>query len=99
QKFQGSFNQRASRTSQLTMPLSAYVGQYKRDYFGTIGISQKGENLFVKMGNIEVVPTPFTQKETIRVEMIPGQGEVIKFEIADGKVVTLTYSGATFKRL
>ncbi|PYS88890.1 MAG: hypothetical protein DMF62_08665 [Acidobacteria bacterium] len=89
---------RASRTSQLTMPLAEYVGRYGSDYLGTIDVSQKNGQLFVKMGNIEVVPTPFTQKETIRVEMIPGQGEVIKFDIDGGKVISLTYSGSTFKR-
>jgi len=99
QKFQSSFAQRASRKSQLTMPLAAYVGQYRSEYWGTIDVSQKDGNLLVKMGNIQVVPTPFTQKEAIRVEMVPGNGEVIKFDVEDGKAVSLTYSGATFRRL
>jgi hypothetical protein len=89
---------RAARTSQLTMPLSEYVGRYKSDYLGTIDISQKDGGLFIKMGNVEVVPTPFTQKETVRVEIIPGSGEIIKFNVDGGKVTSLTYSGATFKR-
>jgi CubicO group peptidase (beta-lactamase class C family) len=89
---------RASRTSQLTMPFDAYAGRYQSDYLGTIEISQKNGGLFVKMGNIEVVPTPFTQKETIRVEMIPGQGEVIKFNVENGTATSLNYSNVTFTR-
>ena len=99
EKMKAGAASRAARKSQLTMPMSAYVGRYSSDYLGTIEISQKGDGLFLKMGNIEVIPTPFTQKETVRVEIIPGQGEVVKFDIADGKVTSLTYSGSTFKRM
>ena len=51
------------------------------------------------MGNIHVVSTPYTASDTIRVEMIPGQGEVIKFDVnASGSVDSLTYSGIKFER-
>jgi CubicO group peptidase (beta-lactamase class C family) len=98
-QMKANYAQRASRTSQLTMQLVEYLGKYKSDHFGTIEVSEKEGGLFVKMGNIQVVPTPFTQKETIRVEMIPGSGEVIKFNVVDRKVVSLTYAGTTFTRL
>jgi CubicO group peptidase (beta-lactamase class C family) len=98
EKMRASAAQRAARTSQLTMPLAAYAGEYKSDYYGTINVSVKDGGLFIKMGNIEVVPTPFTQKETVRVELVPGSGEVIKFNAADGKAVSLSYSGAVFTK-
>jgi hypothetical protein len=98
EKMRASAAQRAARSSQLTMPLAEYVGEYKSDYLGTIKVTAKDNGLFVKMGNIEVVPTPFTQKETVRVEMIPGSGEVLKFNVVDGKVVSLTYSDLVFTK-
>jgi CubicO group peptidase (beta-lactamase class C family) len=90
---------RAARKSQLSMPVEAYIGRYVSDYLGTIELSEKNSGLFLKMGAIELAPTPFTQKDTVRVEIIPGQGEVIKFNVDGGRVVSLTYSNATFKRL
>lgn len=52
------------------------------------------------MGNIKTVATPFTEKETIRVEIIPGQGEVIKFlQNGEDKIGSLTYAGQTFARI
>ncbi|MBV9217334.1 MAG: serine hydrolase [Acidobacteria bacterium] len=89
---------RAARKSQLTMPLSAYVGSYKNEYFGTMDLSEKNGGLLLKMGVIELVPTAFTQKETVRVELVPGQGEVIKFNVENGKVVSLTYNNMVFTK-
>jgi hypothetical protein len=53
------------------------------------------------MGRINTVSTPFTEKDTIRVEMLPGgSGEVIKFnKEADDRVVSLSYANATFTRV
>ena len=89
---------RTSRKSQLSMPLSAYIGTYVSDYYGTIVVSETNSGLFVKMGNIEVVPTPYTQPETIRVEIIPGQGEILKFAAEGGKITSLSYSNTVFRK-
>jgi hypothetical protein len=52
------------------------------------------------MGYLRVISTPFTEKETIRVEMTPGQGEVVKFATnSDGKIDSLTYAGMKFTRV
>jgi CubicO group peptidase (beta-lactamase class C family) len=99
QQMAGSFRQRASRTSQLTRPLADYAGRYTNDLLGTIDVGVERNTLGVRMGYIHVVSTPFTEKDSIRVEMIPGQGEVIKFAAgADGKIDSLTYSGLKFVR-
>lgn len=90
---------RAKRTSQLTRPLTKYAGKYVNELFGTIQVIAGGTDLAVKMGNISVVSTPFTAPDTIRVEMVPGAGEVIKFnKNAEGEIESLTYAGAAFTR-
>ncbi len=90
---------RAKRTSQLTRPLAEYAGKYVNELFGTVQVDAGGSDLTVKMGNISVVSTPFTAPETIRVEMVPGSGEVIKFnKDSEGKIVSITYASATFAR-
>ncbi len=67
---------------------------------GNIDIAVEGNTLGVRMGYVHVVSTPFTQKETIRVEMTPGEGVVIQFETdGAGKVSSLTYAGLKFARV
>ena len=67
---------------------------------GSIDVVVEQNTLGVKMGYIHVVSTPFTEKESIRVEMTPGQGEVIRFEPdADGKIASLNYAGMKFMKV
>jgi hypothetical protein len=98
QQNQASFAERAKRTSQLSLPTASYAGSYRNEILGTIQITARGNSdLQIKMGNINIIATPYTQPETIRVEMIPGQGEVIKFnKNADGSIESLEYSGSLF---
>ena len=93
--------ERARRTWQLTRPLPEYVGRYRSDLQGTIEIGVAGNALSVRMGNVNCISTPYTEPDTIRVEMIPGgNGEVIKFnKDANGKFVSLSYAGADFTRI
>jgi CubicO group peptidase (beta-lactamase class C family) len=100
QAAQASASERAKRTSQLTRPLADYAGTYRNETLGTIEITAVGNNLAVRMGSINAVATPFTEKETIRVEMVPGQGEVIKFEQnSEGKIGSLNYARVSFERV
>lgn len=97
---QAAVRDRAKRTSQLTRPLQDYVGRYRNEQLGNIQITVQQNALRLKLGNIETVATPFTQPDTIRVEILPGQGEVIKFEFnADGQIDSLSYSGMKFVRV
>jgi hypothetical protein len=59
------------------------------------------EDLQAAMGNVNCVSTPYTQPDTIRVEMIPGgNGEVIKFnKDSTGNVRSLSYAGVDFERI
>ena len=53
------------------------------------------------MGNVNTVATPFTQKDTIRVVMLPGgNGEVISFvKDAEGNFGSLNFAGVTFTKV
>jgi hypothetical protein len=92
---------RAKREWQLTKPFTDYAGKYANDMLGTIEVVAREKALAVRMGNINTVATPFTQKDTIRVVMQPGgNGEVIGFaEYNDGKFGSLNYAGVTFTRI
>jgi CubicO group peptidase (beta-lactamase class C family) len=95
-----SFRSRAGRTSQLSRPLTEYAGTYTNHLLGTIDIIPESTTLRVKMGNINLLSSPFTQKDTIRVEMTPSQGDVISFVVSEaGKVEALTWAGQRFTRV
>jgi len=93
--------QRARREWQLTASFADYAGNYTNDLLGTIEIVAKEKALAVRMGSLNTVATPFTQKDTIRVVMLPGgNGEVMGFvKDTEGKVVSLNFGGATFTRV
>jgi hypothetical protein len=92
--------ERAKRTWQLSKPFSEYSGRYTNELFGTIEITARENDVAVRWGNMNCIATPFTQPDTIRVELEPGgNGEVMKFnKDAADKVVSITYNGLTFAR-
>jgi CubicO group peptidase (beta-lactamase class C family) len=97
---QRSYADRAKRTWQLSLPLETYTGKYTHPYYGDISISMENNVLAVKMGNLHAVSTPFTQKESIRVELIPGSGQVVQFQLDEqGKVNKLSYDRLEFQRV
>ena len=61
----------------------------------------KEKALAVRMGNMNTVATPFTEKDTIRVVMEPGgNGDVIGFvNDVEGKVGSITFGGVTFTKI
>jgi hypothetical protein len=56
-------------------------------------VSESGEDLMVSIGVLTAKAEAFTQPETIRVELVPFRGEVIRFE-GD----RLIYNDETFVR-
>jgi CubicO group peptidase (beta-lactamase class C family) len=97
---QRSLEERAKRTWQLSLPLENYTGKYNHPYFGDMEVSIDNNVLAVKMGNLHVASTPFTEKESIRVELIPGTGQVVFFKVnEEGKVNTLKYDGQEYTRV
>lgn len=93
--------QRAKREWQLTQPFPDYAGTYTNDLLGTVEIVPKEKALAVRMGGLNAIATPFTEKDTIRVVMLPGgNGDVIGFvKDAGGKFGSLKYAGVIFTRV
>ncbi|HYE96972.1 MAG TPA: serine hydrolase, partial [Rubricoccaceae bacterium] len=90
---------RAERTWQLTLPLAAYTGTYTNALYGTLVVSAEGDVPVFQSGNLRAVGAPFTEPNTARVELIPGQGSVIAFEVTDGRVPSLRYDDVVFERV
>lgn len=99
QQVHASAVERSKRTWQLSKPFADYAGRYSHDLWGTIEIIPRENALEVRFGNLNTIATPFTEKDMIRVEMLPGaNGEVISFKEVDGKFASLNLGGLTFTR-
>ncbi|MDP3441462.1 MAG: serine hydrolase, partial [Ignavibacteria bacterium] len=83
----------------LTMPLSEYSGSYQSDEYGILTIQESASGLKVAAGNLQCVSTPFKNEDSIRVELIPGSGQVIKFHKENSKISGLTYDGIYFTKI
>lgn len=86
----------ASRSWQLTLQKQDYVGSYTNEKFGTAKVTfQNGKN-YIETGSLKAECTPFPQENTMRVELIPNSGTVIRFIIENGKVTAISYAGEKF---
>jgi CubicO group peptidase (beta-lactamase class C family) len=91
---------RSRRPWMLQHPNSAYVGRYENPMYGTIVITEEGKGLTASFAQLKSVLEAFTEPETARVELIPGSGEVFRFQIgSDGTAETLRYDDEVFRRI
>lgn len=90
---------KSKRPSKLSLPLTDYTGEFTNEFCGTIRIFVKEAVLHAAIGNMQSSGTHFTQEETIRVELIPGSGQVIKFIKDERNSITkLVYNNFEFSR-
>ncbi|MEQ8245392.1 serine hydrolase [Fulvivirga sp.] len=86
----------AERSWNLSLPKKQYAGTYKSDNYGMVEISYEDEQLIVTAGNLKTVATAFPSENTMRVELVPGSGTIIGFDLKDGAVVSLFHQRETF---
>ena len=88
--------ERAARPSQLSLPPAAYTGDYCNADYGTIGIAPQGTQLALTMGRLRGVTEAGTEPDTVRAELIPGQGEIYRFTVAGGVATAIEAFGSRF---
>jgi CubicO group peptidase (beta-lactamase class C family) len=92
-------SQRASRPQTLTKPLDAYSGVYENGQYGVMTWAVQGNRLWTNMGVLKSVAEVFDhQTDALRVELEPGNGQVVQFKFEKGRAVALTYAGHEFIR-
>ena len=89
---------RSRRPRSLSLPNAAYVGEYVSPALGTMMVRPAGERLELAIGLLHAVAENFTQPESLRAELSPLSGQVVTFEVSDGRVVALTLAGERFIR-
>jgi CubicO group peptidase (beta-lactamase class C family) len=61
-----------------------FVGTYENDQMGTLTVRQnEGRELWATIGNLTARLDPFTRPDALRVEFLPGQGQVLQFVFHD----------------
>lgn len=85
--------ERAARPSMLSRQLVSYVGTYENAAMGKLVISQADGHLIVQSGVMSAVAEAATDAESIRVELVPMQGQIITLGPD-----TLTLDGQVFVR-
>ncbi len=90
---------RAARTWALSRPLGDYVGRYANSLYGTVEIGEHEGRLNVRLGNLSCVSEPYERPETMRVELVPGSGRVLRFEPETGPVERIQLDGDTYERV
>ena len=52
----------------------------------------------LRWGQLQAEATGFDKPDQVRVEFVPGSGDVLEFVIADGKVKALVYDDTRFEK-
>jgi CubicO group peptidase (beta-lactamase class C family) len=85
--------ERAARPSMLSHPLETYQGTWVSPAMGTIEITQADGRLVVRSGVMSATAEAATDAESIRVELVPFEGQIITFAPD-----SLTFAGHVFTR-
>lgn len=86
---------RRARPWLMSRPLADVAGVYENPDMGRVEITVRDDAVTVTIGVLSAVAEPFTRPDTLRVELIPLQGQVIAFEGLD----RLVYDGFEFVRV
>jgi CubicO group peptidase (beta-lactamase class C family) len=91
---------RAARPQTLPHPLAAYAGVYENPLYGRMEWRVVNGKLEVRAGRLWSVAEVFDgEKNQLRVELQPGQGEVVTFHFDGGRASAVTYSEQTYRRI
>tara|TARA_R110002072_G_scaffold22432_6_gene78761 strand:+ start:827 stop:2311 length:1485 start_codon:yes stop_codon:yes gene_type:complete len=89
----------AERTWNLSLPEAQYEGTFTNEKYGSVEILHEEGQFVVMAGNLKTIATPFPTENTMRVELVPGSGTIIGFDLKEGKVVSLFHQRETFVKM
>lgn len=94
----GAERRRAERTWNLGLPADDYAGRYRSTELGTLTVARAGDGFTASLGPLVSAAEPFPQADSMRVELVPGQGEILAFAVVDGRIAGVEYEGVRFER-
>lgn len=91
---------RSKRPATLLRPADAYTGTYDNPGYGALVIERDGDRLVARYSPLRSVIEPFTEPDSGRVEMVPDEGEVLRFVFDEaGKAISVSWDGDVFTRV
>jgi CubicO group peptidase (beta-lactamase class C family) len=88
----------AARPRTLTRPSQDYAGTYVNPLLGELQVQAINDTLVVSIALLRSRATHYTDPNSIRVELDPGSGQVIRFNVSEAGVTSLEFAGFTFDR-
>lgn len=89
----------AERTWNLSISKEKFAGIYHNENLGSVEIQYQEGQSILTAGYLKTVATPFAAENTMRIELVPGSGTVIGFELIDEEVVSLFHQRETFVKV
>jgi CubicO group peptidase (beta-lactamase class C family) len=90
---------RSNRPPTLLKPIELYAGSYENPVMGELVIEPSGDHLVARYGPLHSVIEQFTEPESGRVEMVPDDGEVLRFKFGEQKeAVSVSWGPDVFTR-
>ncbi len=97
-RIQTDIKKRKAREWNLSHSFKHYSGTFVNEIVGKIKVKGNKDQISVRMGNLYCTATPFPEKDTIRVELVPFRGNVLQFVLEEDQVVALRLNGNEFKK-
>lgn len=93
-------NRRAARQKPLALPLEAYAGVYENAQGGRMEWRVQNGKLTVSFGAIVSEAEVYdAAKNEVRIEVQPGRGNVVGFEVSGNQVMAVNFGNTKFKRV
>lgn len=88
-----------ARVWRLSLSRQAYAGRYAHAALGDVTVEVEADGrMRLRWGQLQADATGFDKPDQVRVEFVPGSGDVLEFVIADGKVKALVYDDTRFEK-
>lgn len=101
QRIRADLERRAARPPTPDERKPFFVGTYENEMMGTIDIRlRENRELWASLGNLSARLDPFTRPDALRVEFLPGRGEVLQFFFRDDRTPadSANLGGTVFRR-
>lgn len=86
--------ERSARPWRLSRSMASYVGTYVNPAMGSLSITTAEGQMTVSIGVLSAIAEAYIDPESVRVELVPFQGDVVTFKGSD----RLVFGDATFVR-
>ncbi|HEX5792919.1 MAG TPA: serine hydrolase, partial [Rheinheimera sp.] len=94
--YRKSQQQQAKREWALTLAPERYAGNYVSAQLGTLQID--ATPLRARLGQLHAVATAYPDPDTMRVAITPPGGDVMRFEVKNGEVLSATLFNTRFDK-